>query len=90
MSTKSTCTRFLVGTSSALSDNHSQTVPVVRKIMAAYCRRTDVTNAALPIRRYLWTNAFAVCNFLELYRQTGEQNYLDTALRLVEQVHYSM
>ncbi len=55
--------------------------------MAAYCRRTGVTNAAMPTRRYLWTDAFAVCNFLELYRQTGEQNYLDTALSLVEQVH---
>ena len=58
--------------------------------MAAYCRRTGVTNAAIPTRRYLWTDAFAVCNFLELYRRTGEQNYLDTALRLVEHVHFAL
>ena len=58
--------------------------------MAAYCRRTGVTNAAMPPRRYLWTDAFAVCNFLELYRRTGEQNYLDTALRLVEHVHFAL
>jgi hypothetical protein len=38
-------------------------------------------------QRYLWTDAFAVCNFLELYRQTGEGRYRRFALRLVEQVH---
>ena len=38
-------------------------------------------------KRYLWTDAFAVCNFLELYRQTGEGKHKDLALRLVEQVH---
>lgn len=41
-------------------------------------------------RRYLWTDAFAVCNFLELYRRTGEKDYLDTALRLVEHVHLAL
>lgn len=38
-------------------------------------------------RRYLWTDAFAVCNFLELYRQTGDGEYRQLALRLVDQVH---
>jgi hypothetical protein len=38
-------------------------------------------------RRYLWTDAFAVCNFLELFRRTGDAHYRDLALRLVEQVH---
>jgi hypothetical protein len=41
-----------------------------------------------PARRYLWTDAFAVCNFLGLYRQSGEGRYLDLALRLVDQVHH--
>jgi len=39
-------------------------------------------------RRYLWTDAFAVCNFLELYRQTGDEQYKQLALRLVYQVHH--
>ena len=38
-------------------------------------------------RRYLWTDAFAVCNYLELYRQSSEQRFLDLALKLVDQVH---
>jgi rhamnogalacturonyl hydrolase YesR len=39
-------------------------------------------------RRYLWTDAFAVCNFLELYRQTSDEKYKRLALRLVDQVHH--
>ena len=41
-----------------------------------------------PPRRYLWTDAFAVCNFLGLHRQTGTGHYLDLALHLVDQVHH--
>ncbi|WZO97517.1 hypothetical protein EP7_004554 [Isosphaeraceae bacterium EP7] len=39
-------------------------------------------------RRYLWTDAFAVCNFLGLARQTGEDRYLRFARALVDQVHH--
>lgn len=38
--------------------------------------------------RYLCTDAFAVCNFLELYRQTNDASYLNIALRLVDAVHF--
>lgn len=41
----------------------------------------------LPARRYLWTDAFAVTNLLALGRSTGEPRYLDSARRLVDQVH---
>jgi len=41
-------------------------------------------------RRYLWTDAFAVCNYLGLARATGNKNYTDLALALVEQVHHSL
>jgi hypothetical protein len=47
--------------------------------MHAFAERTGVVGDAPP-RRYLWTDAFAVCNFLAL----GET---DLAERLVEQVH---
>ena len=38
-------------------------------------------------RRYLWTDAFAVCNFLGLARMTGNNRFRELALRLVDQVH---
>ncbi len=44
---------------------------------------------AQPIR-YLWTDAFAVCNYLGLYQLTDQKSYLDTALKLVDQVHHTL
>ncbi|MEO8327702.1 MAG: hypothetical protein ABI618_17770, partial [Nitrospirota bacterium] len=41
---------------------------------------------ARPPRRYLWTDAFAVCNYLELFRQTGREHFQQEAKRLVSQV----
>ena len=49
---------------------------------------TGLASAGTFPRRYLWTDAFAVCNFLELFRRTGETVYRDLALRLVDQVHH--
>ena len=54
--------------------------------MLRFAARTGLTTARPP-RRYLWTDAFAVCNFLSLARVTGEGRYTELALRLVEQVH---
>ena len=50
-----------------------------RTLMHAFAERTGVIGDAPP-RRYLWTDAFAVCNFLAL----GEADLAD---KLVEQVH---
>jgi hypothetical protein len=44
-------------------------------------------NGRAPVR-YLWTDAFAVCNYLELYKKTRESKYLDLAEKLVHQVHH--
>jgi hypothetical protein len=63
-----------------------QTVSI-RSIMDEFAESTGLSNASREPRRYLWTDAFAVCNYLELYRQTGEQNYMQLALKLVDQVH---
>jgi hypothetical protein len=41
-------------------------------------------------RRYLWTDAFAVCNFLGLARVTGDNRYRELALRLVDRVHETL
>jgi hypothetical protein len=57
-----------------------------KRIMLAYAVRTGLTGEARG-PRYLWTDAFAVCNFLGLWLSSGERFYLDLALRLVDRVH---
>jgi hypothetical protein len=51
-------------------------------LMLRFAERTGLTSDAPPVR-YLWTDAFAVCNFLGLGRT-------DLALLLVEQVHQTL
>lgn len=58
-----------------------------RELMLDFAAATGLEGTASP-RRYLWTDAFAVCNFLGLYRATGEARYRELALRLVDQVHH--
>jgi hypothetical protein len=59
------------------------------ELMTRFAERTGLTSERPP-RRYLWTDAFAVCNFLALERATGERRYSELALRLVEQVHRTL
>jgi len=59
----------------------------VRAIMIEFADQTGLSTNQKPPRRYLWTDAFAVCNFLTLYRQTGDEKYRRLALDLVDQVH---
>ena len=58
-------------------------------LMTDFARRTRL-DSDLPPRRYLWTDAFAVCNFLGLARATGDKKYTRLALELVEQVHHTL
>jgi len=58
-----------------------------QSIMGDFAASTGLTDTSRIPRRYLWTDAFAVCNYLELYRQSGEQTSLQLALKLVDQVH---
>jgi len=60
---------------------------VVSEIMTEYARLSGLSPAGFPSHRYLWTDAFAACNFLELYRQTGDEHYKNLSLLLVDQVH---
>jgi len=55
--------------------------------MTGFAERTGLTPPAPSPRRYLWTDAFAVSNYLELFRQTGEEHYQQDAKQLVGQVH---
>ncbi len=60
------------------------------EIMMEFARETGLSPASKSPRRYLWTDAFALCNFLELHSQTGEEEYLNLALELVNQVHQTL
>jgi hypothetical protein len=55
-------------------------------LMDGFAAATGLSAAVAP-QRYLWTDAFAVCNFLGLYRASGDTAHLERALRLVDQVH---
>ncbi|MGB5546454.1 MAG: hypothetical protein WBM74_07765, partial [Polyangiales bacterium] len=45
-----------------------------RELMMRFAERTGLISD-LPPKRYLWTDAFAVCNFLGLAQATGEERY---------------
>jgi hypothetical protein len=56
-------------------------------LMDAFAERTGITSAR-PQQRYLWTDSFAVCNFLALRQVAGDERYEWLALRLVDRVHH--
>lgn len=58
-----------------------------QRLMDEFADRTGVTGNAAPVR-YLWTDAFAVCNFLGLWRRLSEDRYRELAVELVRQVHH--
>lgn len=59
---------------------------LARQLMSEFGDATGLTSNKPP-RRYLWTDAFAVCNFLGLSREGAYGADLDLARRLVDQVH---
>ncbi|MEM1586014.1 MAG: hypothetical protein QXX99_04000 [Candidatus Bathyarchaeia archaeon] len=61
-------------------------VETAEKLMLEFAHETGLTSNLKP-RRYLWTDSFAVCNFLELHRRKYDVRYLNLALKLVDQVH---
>ncbi|MBE9504145.1 MAG: hypothetical protein IME96_08225 [Proteobacteria bacterium] len=67
--------------------NQKSSLSMVQDIMNEFAGLTGLSPAGKVPRRYLWTDAFAVCNFLELYRQSGDDKYKNLALLLVDQVH---
>jgi hypothetical protein len=72
---------------SALKLSIMQQTITIRSIMSDFADSTGLSDTSREPRRYLWTDAFAVCNYLQLYRQTGEEKYMQLALKLVDQVH---
>ena len=61
--------------------------PLAKEIMTEFARLTGLSPANNMPRSYLWTDAFAVCNFLGLCEETGDKTFKDLALQLVDQVH---
>lgn len=81
------CTQFNVNHGLNLMDKNTS-LSFVRDIMADFASQTGIDPVGKVPRRYLWIDAFAVCNFLDLYRQTNDVKYKQLALALVDQVHY--
>jgi hypothetical protein len=63
--------------------------PQAVELMLSFARRTGLSSDRPP-RRYLWTDAFAVCNFLGLSGVTGDERHRELALRLIDQVHHEL
>lgn len=57
-------------------------------LMDEFAARTGVGRGGT--RRYLWTDAFAVCNFLGLADATGDARHVASALRLIDDVHHTL
>ena len=72
----------------AMTENATTTT--VRELMAEFAGLTGLDPPCSPPRRYLWTDAYAVCNYLELFRRTNDGAFRDLALALVSQVHHTL
>lgn len=59
--------------------------------MQDFAQRTGLENSKGSLkRRYLWTDAFALMNFMALLESTEKQEYLDKAKKLIENVHHTL
>src|SRR5687768_9133304 len=56
-------------------------------LMSAFAARTGITSSVVP-RRYLWTDAFAVCTCVALQRRTNSTEWRDLGYTLIAQVHH--
>ena len=61
---------------------------IAAELMSEFARRTGLYPTSRNKQRYLWTDAFAVCNFLELFTRTGNELYRRCAMDLINQVHH--
>jgi hypothetical protein len=71
------------------TDMHNPRTKEAIALMMNFAERTGLDGGQAD-RRYLWTDAFAVCNFLGLARVTRDSRYRELALRLVDQVHHTL
>ena len=64
------------------------TTALLNDFMTEFANNTGLAPESSHPKRYLWTDAFAVCNYLELYNRTNDKKYLNLALTLIYQVHH--
>ncbi|MDD1655403.1 MAG: hypothetical protein LUO91_06845, partial [Methanomicrobiales archaeon] len=64
--------------------------PVIMDLMQDFAARTGLDPVSPRPSRYLWTDAFAVSTYLQMFRDSGDARYRDLALRLVDQVHRTL
>jgi hypothetical protein len=67
-----------------------QRVEHAKELMLQFAERTRIEAGGPNARRYLWTDAYAVCNFLSLARATHESRWERLALQLTERVHATL
>jgi hypothetical protein len=67
--------------------SREESIEQASALMAGFAERTGLTSDRPP-ERYLWTDAFAVCNLLGIARLTGDAHHTQLALQLVDQVHH--
>lgn len=65
-------------------------IAAAAEIMELFAELTGLTTKGGSRERYLWTDAYGVCNLLGLHRETGDVAYRDLALRLVGEVHHAL
>ena len=61
-------------------------IALAAELMTGFVQRTGLGTDA-PSQRYLWTDAFAACNFLALSEACSEPRFRQKALLTVERVH---
>ena len=59
------------------------------RLMRGFVDRTGVVGGKAQLR-YLWTDAFAVCNLVGLSRATGNPELVELARLLVDRVHHTL
>jgi len=77
------------GTPTGTGNMPDQRLQEAIALMNGFAERTGLISGQPP-RRYLWTDAFAVCNYLGLAQATGNEDYTGLALQLVDQVHHTL
>jgi hypothetical protein len=70
--------------------NQNATDAAVQEIMLDFAHLTGLDAEDAHPQRYLWTDAFAVCNYFELFNRTNDEKYRVLGLRLVDQVHQTL
>jgi len=74
-----------------MDPDKSQNADTACKLMDDFLDRTGISGAGGDIkRRYLWTDAFAVQACFALARQYDNNDYYRHALKLIDQVHFTL